>query len=113
MRNLKYIEIIGDNIRMLRQKNGLSQEQLALLSNMNTSYIGQIERGEKNPTIRTLEKIAAALSIEFIELFALSSPITKGDSPSRTQQYLAILTPEDIKRYMLGILKDEVDNSKD
>lgn len=98
---------------MLRQKNGLSQEQLALLSNMNTSYIGQIERGEKNPTIRTLEKIAAALSIEFIELFALSSPITKGDSPSRTQQYLAILTPEDIKRYMLGILKDEVDNSKD
>ncbi|MNW38757.1 anaerobic benzoate catabolism transcriptional regulator [compost metagenome] len=107
MRKLKNIEIIGENIRILRLKNGLSQEQLALLSNMNTSYIGQIERGEKNPTIRTLEKIANALKIDFIDLFVLSDPAAKSDNHPQSQQYLAILTPEDIKRYMLGILKDE------
>ncbi|AOZ92284.1 helix-turn-helix domain-containing protein [Paenibacillus crassostreae] len=109
---MKNIEVIGENIRILRQKSGLSQEQLALLSNMNTSYIGQIERGEKNPTIRTLEKIAAALKINITDLFTLSSPSTKSDSPPQSQQYLAILTPEDIKRYMLGILKDESNNTK-
>lgn len=110
MRKLKNIEVIGGNIRILRLKNGLSQEQLALLSNMNTSYIGQIERGEKNPTIRTLEKIAIALKIDFTDLFALSNPAAKNDYHLQFQQYLAILTPEDIKRYMLGIIKDVNNN---
>lgn len=41
------IESIGENIRVLRLKNGFSQEQLALNAGVNTSYIGQIERGEK------------------------------------------------------------------
>lgn len=51
------IESIGENIRLVRIKRGLSQEQLALNAGVNTSYIGQIERGEKNPTIKTLEKL--------------------------------------------------------
>ncbi|WP_028549999.1 helix-turn-helix domain-containing protein [Paenibacillus sp. UNC451MF] len=104
---MKNIELIGDNIRLIRQKSGLSQEQLALLSNMNTSYIGQIERGEKNPTVRTLEKIAAALEISITDLFSSSDSPKTSDSRSQNQQFLAILTPEDIKRYMLRILKDE------
>ncbi len=107
VRRLKNIELIGDNIRLIRQKSGLSQEQLALLSNMNTSYIGQIERGEKNPTVRTLEKIAAALEISITDLFSSSDSPKTSDSRSQNQQFLAILTPEDIKRYMLRILKDE------
>ncbi|MEK3759598.1 helix-turn-helix transcriptional regulator [Paenibacillus sp. FSL P4-0338] len=47
------IEFIGENIRILRLKNGFSQEQLALSAGVNTSYIGQFERGEKNPTIQS------------------------------------------------------------
>jgi transcriptional regulator with XRE-family HTH domain len=74
---------------------------------MNTSYIGQIERGEKNPTVRTLEKITAALEINITDLFASPDSPKISDSHSQNQQFLAILTPEDIKRYMLGILKDE------
>jgi transcriptional regulator with XRE-family HTH domain len=58
---LNNIEFIGESIRILRTGKGLSQEQLALNAGVNTSYIGQIERGEKNPTIKTLEKIAVAL----------------------------------------------------
>jgi len=112
VRSLRNIELIGDNIRLIRQKSGLSQEQLALLSNMNTSYIGQIERGEKNPTVRTLEKIADALEISITDLFASPDSPKIGDSRSQNQQFLAILTPKDIKRYMLGILKDEKNNSQ-
>lgn len=50
------MEAIGESIRLHRLKNGMSQEQLALNAGVNTSYIGQIERGEKNPTIKVLEK---------------------------------------------------------
>ncbi|MBT2293448.1 helix-turn-helix transcriptional regulator [Paenibacillus albidus] len=46
------IESIGENIRILRLKSGFSQEQLALSAGVNPAYIGQIERGEKNPTIK-------------------------------------------------------------
>lgn len=52
---------IGENIRVLRKAKGLSQEQLALRADINASYMGQVERGEKNPTIDVLSKIAAAL----------------------------------------------------
>lgn len=52
---------IGDNIRALRKASGLSQEQLALRADINASYMGQVERGEKNPTIDVLSKIASAL----------------------------------------------------
>ncbi|MEK3658677.1 helix-turn-helix transcriptional regulator [Paenibacillus sp. FSL F4-0236] len=52
------IESIGENIRILRLKNSFSQEQLALSARVNTSYFGQIERGEKNPTIKILEQIS-------------------------------------------------------
>ncbi|WP_028611900.1 helix-turn-helix domain-containing protein [Paenibacillus harenae] len=53
--------LIGENIRQLRKKRGLSQEQLALRAEINASYMGQVERGEKNPTIDVLSKIAFAL----------------------------------------------------
>lgn len=52
---------IGNNIRALRKAKGLSQEQLALRADINASYLGQVERGEKNPTIDVLNKIADAL----------------------------------------------------
>ncbi|CAM4344183.1 transcriptional regulator with XRE-family HTH domain [Paenibacillus endophyticus] len=107
---MKNIEIIGENIRLVRQKRGLSQEQLALLAGMNTSYIGQIERGEKNPTVKTLEKIAKALDINITDLFSLQDSPRLGEQNSQNQQFLAILTPDDIKRYMLGILNDEKNN---
>ncbi|MEC0228750.1 helix-turn-helix domain-containing protein [Paenibacillus alba] len=41
----------------------MRQEQLSLSAAVSTSYIGQLERGEKNPTIKILEKIAIALEV--------------------------------------------------
>ncbi|WP_156277358.1 helix-turn-helix domain-containing protein [Paenibacillus sp. NEAU-GSW1] len=57
----KFAHYIGENIRNLRKERGLSQEQLALRAEINASYMGQVERGEKSPTIDVLGKIAGAL----------------------------------------------------
>ncbi len=56
-------EIVGMRVKSFRIKRKLSQEKLAELSNLHTTYIGQIERGEKNPSLLSLIKIANALEI--------------------------------------------------
>ncbi len=65
----KIAELLGERIRLLRNQRGLSQEGLAYKASINTSYMGQVERGEKSPTIDTLEKIALALDVTLEELF--------------------------------------------
>ena len=52
---------VGFTIRKYREEKGISQEKLAELSELHRTYIGQVERGEKNLTLRSLERIAKAL----------------------------------------------------
>ena len=54
----------------MRLKHNLSQEQLALRADITTAYLGQIERDEKNPTVKLIEKIANALNMSLSELFS-------------------------------------------
>jgi len=56
--------IIANNIRSLRKAQGLSQEDLAALSNLHRTYIGAVERAERNITVNSLVKIAEALNTE-------------------------------------------------
>ena len=53
---------VGLNIRKIREDRGLSQEKLAALADLHRTYIGQIERGEKNIGLKNLEKIAKILA---------------------------------------------------
>ena len=62
-------KILGQRIRNYRTDQGLSQEKLAELSGCHHTYIGQIERGEKNATIESIEKISAGLKISLSTLF--------------------------------------------
>lgn len=55
---------IGSNIRFHRKKLGLSQEQLADLADLHRTYIGSVERGERNISALNIEKIAAVLGVE-------------------------------------------------
>ncbi|MGZ9719085.1 helix-turn-helix domain-containing protein [Rhizobium miluonense] len=57
------------NLRRLRVLRGISQDNLALEANLERSYVGYLERGSKNPTVVTLEKIAVALSCDISEFF--------------------------------------------
>jgi transcriptional regulator with XRE-family HTH domain len=59
---------IAWNIRYFRVKLGLSQIQLAADSSVDASYISRIERGLENPTITTLNRIAAALGVSTVDL---------------------------------------------
>lgn len=62
---------IGNNIRNLRINNNLSQEELASKSELHRTYIGAIERGERNFSILNLIKIANALDVELSLLLNL------------------------------------------
>lgn len=61
---------IGDRVRQLRQIKGISQEELADNAILNRSFVGQIELGKKNATVRTIEKICLALDITLQEFFS-------------------------------------------
>ncbi len=58
----------GQIIRKFREKKGLSQEKLADMADLHRTYIGQVERGEKNLTLRSLERIAKALGVNIKDL---------------------------------------------
>ncbi len=59
---------IGRNIRTLRRKMKISQEKASEIAGFSSTYWGQLERGERNPTLQTLQKIALALdsSVHFL-----------------------------------------------
>jgi transcriptional regulator with XRE-family HTH domain len=59
----------GHKVRDLRKKIGLSQEQLSFRADLHRTYIGMIERAEKNITLVNIEKIANALNVEVKTLF--------------------------------------------
>ncbi|MCI1957999.1 MAG: helix-turn-helix domain-containing protein [Clostridia bacterium] len=59
---------IGNKIQNARQSKGLSQENLAEELNISVSYIGRIERGERQPSVQTLENIGEVLNIPFPSL---------------------------------------------
>lgn len=58
----------GERMQRVRKSKDISQEKLAEMIAMDRTYIGLIERGERNPTIRTLYKIAKALKISSSDL---------------------------------------------
>jgi len=59
---------VGLNIRKIREDKEISQEKLAALADLHRTYIGQIERGEKNIGLKNLEKIAKALNVNIKDL---------------------------------------------
>lgn len=58
----------GERVRDLRKRQGLSQEELAFKADLHRTYIGMIERAEKNITLLNVEKIANALKISVNDL---------------------------------------------
>ncbi len=58
----------GQLVRKYRKERNMSQEQLALLCNMDRSYLGRIERGEVNPTLEKLYELADSLNLDAKDL---------------------------------------------
>lgn len=64
----KILIAFGEKVRQARKKKGLSQEELSFKANLHRTYIGMIERGEKNLTLSNIEKIASALDTTLADL---------------------------------------------
>ncbi len=59
---------LGKSIRRVRLSKGISQEKLALMAEVDRSYVGRVERGDNNVAILTLSKLAIALDITLAQL---------------------------------------------
>ncbi len=59
----------GERVRELRQDKGLSQEELAFKAKVHRTYLGGIERGERNPALKNIAAIAGALEVSLGKLF--------------------------------------------
>lgn len=77
---------VGTSINILRRSSGLSQEELAGKAGLHRTYIGQVERGEKNITLSSLHTITQALEISLGEFFMLVEP-NKSTSIRRENSY--------------------------
>ncbi|MGA2454789.1 MAG: helix-turn-helix transcriptional regulator [Solirubrobacteraceae bacterium] len=69
---------LGQAIRQLRRAAGISQEGLADRCGMHRTYVGGIERGERNVSFRNLLKLASALDVRASELLSLSESLSEG-----------------------------------
>ena len=62
------VQTFGRNVREWRKRRGLSQEELALETGMKRSYVSDVERGTRNPSVKALERLAHALQVDPVEL---------------------------------------------
>ncbi len=63
------LQYIGSRIRMLREQQGLTIEELAKISNITKSYLAQMERGEANFSINKLADVCSSLHIQLSDIF--------------------------------------------
>ncbi|GED12266.1 helix-turn-helix domain-containing protein [Aneurinibacillus migulanus] len=87
---------VGRNLQRIRKSRGLSLDKVAELTGVSKAMLGQIERGESNPTVTTLWKIATGLHLSF-------SSLIEDDSPSVSVISLTDVTPvmEDNEKYQV------------
>lgn len=71
--NIEYQQVFGKRVRELRKERGLSQVELASKVGIDRSYMGFLERGERNPSLEMIAKIAEALSVTPDELLKQSA----------------------------------------
>ena len=66
---LKVRKDFGKRLQSLRKQQGYSQEKFAEMCDLHRTYIGSVERGERNISLENIAKVAAALDIEISQLF--------------------------------------------
>lgn len=69
---MEWAQIVGANIRRLRKAQGMTQEQLAGEADIAMRHLGRIERGEGNPTVEVVGKLATILHVDPRQLFEIN-----------------------------------------
>lgn len=104
--------VFGERIRELRKSQGLSQKELAAKSTLHYTYVAGVERGKRNPSLQSIQKIANGLEVNIAELFPLvSRKRTPTEFELLKKEIIHLLNKhKDIRmaRLTLGILKNVV-----
>ena len=109
MKDIKFI--VGQRIRNYRVQKHLSQEQLSELADCHPTYIGQLERGEKNATLESIQKIANALNITLSQLFEKIEETQNDESiPLKSYEFFSSKTIKE-QKYLYQLLQ-EIDEYK-
>jgi len=105
---------IGARIRTARKSKGLSQEKLAEMCGMHPTYIGQVERGEKNVTVINVYRIAEALGVGLEDLFQGIGKQGQGRGSILFNEIVDILSglSESKQQSVIKILRDIVTVAK-
>ncbi|HHD10878.1 MAG TPA: XRE family transcriptional regulator, partial [Deltaproteobacteria bacterium] len=82
------LKAFGRRLHRIRELRGLTQEELEERSGVNTKYISAIERGQKNITIQTAQKLACALEVELYELFLFQAEPCSKDATKKAIESL-------------------------
>ena len=97
--------LLGRRIRSLRKAKKWTLEELGERAATNHKHIGEIERGQQNPSFVVLVKIAAALGVELPELFRFESEeLTRKEVERQIARILKSIPDEDLKQ-MLSVLR--------
>lgn len=102
---------IGQRIRNYRAQKHLSQEELAEFCGLHPTYIGQIERGEKNATLESINKIAEGLGVPLSTLFENIGGYCGNNYPAQAYD-LVLSVPFDEQENLVKILKLIIQKSK-
>jgi transcriptional regulator with XRE-family HTH domain len=106
----KLRNLVGDRVRDIRKSKGLTQQKLAELSNLDDAYIGSVERGERNFSIDSLEKIVVALKVQPSEFFQNYDKQNEIEAAQRAavDEYMVAISDLSIKQIeaMMRIVKE-------
>lgn len=97
--------LLGQRIRSLRNTKGWTQQELGELSDVNYKFLGEIERGQQNPSFAVLVRIADALGVDLPELFRFEQmAMDRKDVVDQINAILKSLPDGDLNR-MLSVLR--------
>lgn len=108
MNNNSITSIIGQRLRARRLELGYSQDLTSEKANLHPTYIGQVERGEKNATIVSIEKLCNALDLPMEELFANINETSSSYRPAQQCYDLVIEQPVKDQEMILCLIKDVI-----
>ena len=80
---MKAQALVAWNLRRLRVRKGLSQENLAVDAELDRTYVSRLERGLENPTVAVLERLSVAIGCQIVEFFRVPSPDDPTPQPLR------------------------------
>ena len=88
----------GSRLRRLRKERGLTQEKLAAKAGLHYTYIGVVERGEKNISLVNIGRLAEALDVEVVDLFPKVNKAKGYVLAEEVADYLKTRKPREVKK---------------